>query len=135
MEKTLFLTAEEERTFRGIPAALREGWQVTEETLKSYESLRQIAMRYSMADFSRYPAIGKAVETIANGNPPKTFSLDGIEADVLRELLFTIGARGVGALMETLLRELKTDEDVSALATLGIARHKLLELNAFSIHS
>ncbi|MAE68620.1 hypothetical protein CL635_02320 [bacterium] len=130
MTNELHLTAVEKAVFEALPDSLQEGWTVVDETLDSYESERQIVMRYRLADFSAYPQVAVMVERIANGESPGDVSLNDLPDGVQKELYFTMGARGVNALIQTLLPEMKSDDELAALAALSAARHKLLEINA-----
>lgn len=130
MNATLYLHADERVSFDALSADIREGWTVEDETSDSYESVRQIALRYGMADFGMHPNVKTVVDQIANGTPPDAVSLKQIGPDVLKELFYAIGARGVRALMQTMLSNIRTDQDLEAYASLSVVRHKLLELNA-----
>ncbi len=134
MASPLYLTADEKKLFAALPKNLQEGWQVEEEKGTMYESVRQIAMRYQMADFSAYPGLKKIGETMKKGGDISSFSLDDIPAEALKELYFTMGARGVKSLILTFLTEVKNDADIEALSVLSIVRHKLLELNSTASH-
>ncbi len=130
MNATIFLTPDERAAFETLPADVREGWSVQDETLDAYESVRQIAMRYGMADFGMHPSVKDIVEQILQGAAPDTVSLAHVGPDIQKEFYYMIGARGVRALMQTIASGMRTDEDVEAYAALSVVRHKLLELNA-----
>ncbi|MDB4978219.1 MAG: hypothetical protein JWM56_405 [Candidatus Peribacteria bacterium] len=132
--KTLYLTTDEQTAFKALPADLQEGWEVETETATDYESLRQIKMRYYLADFSHVPEVKAIADRIANNEPIGDLSLGNIPANIQKELYFTLGARGVKALIETLVHEIASDDDIEALSTLSIVRHKLLEINSTSTH-
>jgi hypothetical protein len=129
MDTTLYLTATEKKVFDALGSELRDGWKVVPEKLSCYESLRQISMRFGMADFAAYPEL-KAIAAAMKEEKPVKFSLKDIPDAAMQELCFTIGARGMNALMQTLVSELKSDEDIEALAALSAFRHKLLEINS-----
>lgn len=135
MNTTIFLTGEEQEMFNAIPSSLREGWNVQPETLESYESLRQIRMRISLADFKFHPGLKVILDQISEGQPPDSIPFDHIGPEVQKELFFIIGARGVAAFIATLLREIATDADIEALATLSAIRHELLTINLSATHS
>ena len=62
-------------------------------------------------------------------------ALDQLPPEIQKELYFTIGARGVNVLMQGLLKLIRNDDDLEALATLSTVRHKLLEMNASATHT
>lgn len=134
MERILMFTAGERRAFASLPAGLQEGWTMKEERLDSYESPRQIAMRVHLADCTLHPDLKRLAEAIASGEPLADVSISDLDPKSLRELCFMIGARGVNALVLTLLREIGTDEDVELLAFFTTIRHKLLEINSHAVH-
>lgn len=131
----IILTPAEQATYNALQDSLKEGWTVTEESLNCYESERQIVMRHRLADFTAYPQVAVMVERIVSGEEVEHISLSDLPDGVQKEIYFTMGARGVNALMQTLLKEITTDEDVVALAALSAARHKLLEINSTATHS
>ena len=135
MDSALYLTKGEQKIFGSLSRDLQEGWKVEEETEESYESLRQIAMRYQMADLSSYPEVEKIAEAMKAGKDLSSFSLDDLPQESLKELFFVMGARGVNSLIQTLIHELKNYADVEALSALSTVRHELLSINASATHS
>ncbi len=135
MNKTLFLTDAERALFSALPSFVQEGWDVQTESLDAYESVRQMKIRYSLADFSFHPDMKVFAETIANGGEPDMNILDTLNPEVEKEIFFVLGARGVKSLMETLLAEISNDEDVELLASLSVIRHELLSINASATHN
>lgn len=133
MHKTLFLTAAEQFMFGKLASSLRDGWDVQTEPLDCFESPRQIKMRYFLADFTLHPEMKVLAEKIEKQDLGGFTAADlpeGIESEVL----FVLGARGVNALIESLLPSVAKDEEVEALATLSAVRHKLLEINSTATH-
>lgn len=130
MNTTLHLTANERSIFDSLPSDLKNGWTVVEETLSSYETLAEIQIRYSLADFSFHPEMKMLAERIANGETPDKISLQGLAPAVQSELFFVLGARGINMMMQVLLPAISTDADVELLVTLSSIRHKHLELNS-----
>ncbi len=127
---TLYLTKAEEQAFGALPAGLREGWTVVAETLDSYETDKQLSMRARMSTLHKYDAVKRMVEDLMNGKDPSNMSLGDLPTEILPDFYFTIGARGVGKMMDMGMKELKTDDDVRGYASLSLIRHKLLETNA-----
>lgn len=135
MTTTLYLTTEEKKLFDALSPSLQEGWTVEQEDLDCYESDKQIQMRYRLADFSAYPEVAHMVESVVNGEDPATLSLDALPDTVQKELYFTMGARGVNALIRILISAISTDDDIAALAALSAARHELLTINKTATHT
>ncbi len=107
---------------------------VETETRDAFETLRQIKMRASMVDFSTYPAIKDVAQKLSEGQNPDMLTFEDVPPDAQKELFFVIGARGVHALMRTLIDELNDADDIETLASLSAIRHKLLEINASTTH-
>lgn len=135
MTTELYLTAAERGVFDSLGADLQEGWSVVEETQESYESDRQIKMRYHLADFTAYPEVQELARKFAEGEQITQQDIQNIPAGVQQELYFIIGAKGVSALIGLLLQSLDSDEVIEAVAALSTVRHELLRLNASATHS
>ena len=131
---SLLLTPVEKKLFDALSEDVKEGWEVVEETGTAYETPRQLQMRYHIASFRRVDAVKKLVEKIHAGEKVDTLSLDGIPDDLLPELYYTIGAHGLQFLMEQLLQNISTDDDLQTLSGLSTLRHELLATNA-EVHS
>ena len=130
MKRDIHLTASEQKQFAQCSQNLREGWNVLLETQESYESLRQIAMRYQLADFSMNPEMKILAEKIEKGESLVDFSVEDLPESAQEEIYFVLGARGVNAIIQSILPTVKTDDDVEALAVLSTIRNKLLEINS-----
>ncbi len=130
MNTIIHLTSPEAAVFSALPDTLREGWTIEEEILSTYETLAELQIRYSLADFTFHPEMQKLAERIVNGESPDTMSLEGLSPDVQSEIFFVLGARGTDVMIHSLLPEISTDEDVELLAVLSTIRHKHLELNS-----
>lgn len=126
---SLALTAEEKKLFEKLPASLREGWEIKEETLTSYESDEDLRMRASIAAFDEHPAVQKLLKDVQGGEAINRISLDAIPQNVFEELMFTMGARGMDRFIRALLSQCKKDEDLQGVAGLSALRHALLEGN------
>lgn len=127
---TLYLTQAESAVFSALPDALREGWTVEEEKGTAYEDAEVLGVRAGMARFDTYPALKGLAQQVAAGTPLTPAQIDAIPESVLPELYFTMGARGVGRLIAMLMRNAKTDQDVSGIAGLTHIRHDILVTNA-----
>ncbi|MDD5623580.1 MAG: hypothetical protein PHI23_02635 [Candidatus Peribacteraceae bacterium] len=128
--QTLFLTTEEQKAFSAVSASLREGWAVSAETQTSYETQEVLEMRAQISPLRRHPKVKELVEKVQAGTPPDKLSLPELSEEDIGEFFFMIGAKGISLLIASLLKEVKTDDDVRLLANLGEMRHKLLETNA-----
>lgn len=126
---TLTLTANEKRLLSKLPESLREGWEVKDETLTSYESDEDLRIRTSIATFDDHPAVKKLLQAVEKGEAIDRLSLDAIPQSVFEELMFTIGARGIDGFIRALLSQSKSDEDLQGVAGLCTIRHALLEGN------
>jgi hypothetical protein len=135
---TMFLTTSERAVFDALPRALREGWveRTKEEGGTAYESekQRETRLRIVAEEYKRYPHLQRiaegALKQVAEGKGPEDLSLEEIPQDALMPLLFSLGASGVSALIEALLGDVKSDEDLSGIAALSEVRHAILESNA-----
>lgn len=127
---TLHLLPSEQSAFGKLPDALKEGWTVEAEKLKSFETAEQLQIRANMADFSKWPAMQALLDGLKKGQAPNMDSLESIPEEAVPELLFTIGASGISGLIGLLLQEIKNDEDLESVAGFSILRHDILEANA-----
>ncbi len=127
---TLHLTKNEQLWFNQFSDALKEGWDVKEETLDSYETDEDLDIRYRLARFHAYAPLKKLIEEAKSGKPTMQMSLKDIPQEMIPTIMFTIGAKGIAAMMSVLLAKSATDEDIKALAQLSMLRHSILEANA-----
>lgn len=130
----LYLTPEEQQKFSKIDPTLTDGWRIETETLDCYESTLQLQMRYNMADFTMHPSMKDWAERILNGESVTKFSVADIDASAYKELFFVLGAKGLKAIIGSILEEVREDDDVRALQELCMARHKMLEINRTAVH-
>ncbi|UPA22149.1 hypothetical protein K8942_03745 [Candidatus Peribacteria bacterium] len=130
MHTTIYLTHSEQERYNLLPESLREGWTVVEETGTSYETLSELQIRYSLADFTFHPEMRNLAERIVNGEKPELISFDMLSPDVQSELFFVLGAHGTDAMIQSVLSDISADDDVELLAVLSEIRHKHLELNS-----
>lgn len=130
METTLFLTPAEQKRFDAFEDALKEGWQVEDETIDAMESQEVLRMRSRMADFDQYPEVKKLMEKVEQGETPDALRLDDIPENILHELAFTLGAVGLTSLMEALFDAVSSDEDIQGLAGFSHLRHEILAVNS-----
>ncbi len=127
MDDTLFLTTDEQTRFGTLPEALRQGRAVETETSMAFESDEQLEIRRQLASFKDDPTTVALADAIAAGKPASEWP--EVPKSVLPELYFTIGARGVTAMIGALLGEIADNEDVDLLAALSFIRHELFGTN------
>jgi hypothetical protein len=135
--QTLHLTPTETELFQKLPAAVQEGWIIEPEKLTSYETDDMLRMRGEMAQisFRKYPELVALVEKSGQVKDLSDLQFPDVPEDVLQELIFVIGARGLDGFVRGMLSETKTDEDLKSVMFLSEMRHKILELNATDISS
>lgn len=126
---TLILTADERKIFDTLPATLKEGWMVEEETGNAYETHEELSMRQRMASFEDFPQLQALAQQVTGNRPLAEISLQEVPPEILPEFCFTIGARGLSALIALALRQAKDDEDIEGLAGFTSLRHEMLIAN------
>ncbi len=128
----LYLTPAEQKLFQKLPAELRKGWKVTEETGTAWETDEQMAERV------RY--VRKELETKTQLNLQQMFikfQTKGFEAlgsddfppEALPYVLYLIGAVGLTKLIHDIIQHAESQDDWSALELCCSARHRLLHSN------
>lgn len=128
---TIHLTPQERSKFEALPADLRDGWEIVDETLESaYETPEQLALRAEVARLDRNPYIKTLIERLQSGASPDSLSLADIPESYFPVIFYAIGASGIAMLIALHLGEIKTDEDIQELAGLSHVRHDILEANA-----
>ena len=127
---TLYLTPAESARFAAFSDALREGWTVEPETGTAYESLDVLKVRAGMARFDSYPALHDLVKNAADTGTLDPSFLARMPESVLPELCFTIGARGITALIAALFAMAADDADIEGIAGLSHIRRDILATNA-----
>ncbi len=132
MMTTLLLTPAEQKTFAALPEPLRNGWTVETESGTAYETDYELMIRANMAELTGFPAFKTMSEAIRAGKQVDPASLGVIPEEVIPEILFSIGARGISVLIDTLLSRTSKDEDVQAIAAFGQFRKDILESNVLA---
>jgi hypothetical protein len=130
MSSVLYLTADEKKVFDGLSETVREGWNVELEKNEAWETDEQLAVRANIADFSAWPALRDMVDDARFGKDIAIENLKSMPQEVLPELFFTIGARGMTMIIRTLLLKKPMDEDIESIAALSMLRHDLFEANS-----
>ncbi len=129
----MMLTKEEQALVSKLPANLQamfDGkWEA--ETLTSFETEDELVERMTTASYDDFPEVKKMVEVCAQSGKMEDMAFDKMSDGALNIFLYSIGACGVSAIIETSLQSEQLDADgVAAISMLSMARHKLLTMNA-----
>ncbi len=130
MLTTLFLTVSERRRFDALPEKLKADWTVNDETGTAYETDDELTIRAHMAEVAAFPALKTMIADMRAGKKVDISTLGAIPDDLIPELLFSIGARGISLLIDEMLRNVTMDEEVQAIAGFSHFRRNILESNA-----
>ena len=128
----LHLTPAEQKLFLSLPEKLREGWKVREETQKFEDTKKHLRMRVSFLKI-RDPKLHVFQEEIKKAKNEKKiaklvseFDLKDVHQADLAELFFALGPKPLFRIIEAILRQAKTDEEVESVAALSLIRNALL---------
>ncbi|MFA6038959.1 MAG: hypothetical protein WCV62_03475 [Candidatus Peribacteraceae bacterium] len=133
MAAPLWLTTDERKAFDALPEAVRNGWELKEETLSFTDTPERRSARLGLVRLhdTKLLALREKVQKAAT--PEEVAALlaemdlhDVTEGD-LAELFFALGPDALTLLIAPLLRDAKTDGDLDDLASLLMIRHSLLE--------
>jgi hypothetical protein len=127
---TLHLTTAEQATWQQLPPDVQRLATVQPETSTAYETPAELDMRAAMASFAHHPECERLLQALRAGDKPETLAWQDLPQQVWGELLFTIGATGVSALIRETLPHVRAEEEVTALVGLTVIRHQLLLTNA-----
>ncbi len=127
---TLYLLSGERVTWEALSDERKEGWTVKDETGTAFESADVLKIRAGMARFESFPELREVTKKVMAGEKPDLSILERMPEAILPELCFTIGARGVTALIAAQFKTLEKDDDIAALAGLTSIRHDILTTNA-----
>lgn len=130
---TLFLTAEEQKTFGALPAKLREGWTVhAEQEGNLRDDAAHRAMRLQLVHLhdpklKEFIQRGSALtDAHALAEFVASADLHGVEDGDLAELCFALGPVPLSGIIAILLAQAKHDDDVEGIQALALIRHSLL---------
>lgn len=133
MTTPLWFTADEATVFTALPEAVRNGWEVREETLSFADSEEKRAARLSLLRLHD-PKLLKFQADAEKIDSPDAMAalfaatdLQGVSEDDLAELFFALGPDLLTRVIRDLLAAVKTDADLDAVASLLLIRHSLLE--------
>ncbi len=127
MNDTLFLTPHERSQLDQLSVKVPADWAVTDEASSAYETDEQLEIRAQIASFKDNPAVLALVEALKAGKAPQEWP--DIPADVLPEVYFTIGARGLTGMIGGLLENAADLDDIAMLSALTTLRHEVLMTN------
>ena len=133
MTRTLYLTPDEKKVFLGLPAALREGWKMVEETLDCYEDEAELRTRSDLfrVNDPRFQDLLKKLQA-TKGNVTLQDVTDigaKIPHEMMMSMFFTLGAGFFRDALTGVLPVVANDQDLEGAALLSELRHKLLEAN------
>ena len=130
----LRLTKAEEKLFRALPDAVRDGWQVEEETLTYDDKPENRILRLQFINFTSPPMVAFAQKARAAKSKEALAALVESELNIasmsnddLGQLFYALGPDVVTQLITEILRVAKDDEAILTVASLGKIRHVLLK--------
>lgn len=135
---SLYLTQFEQKLLRSD--LLQEWkWDLKDEQLEACESAEELDKRMKLLSKGMNPQMEKLVKKINAkldlGERLNELAPEGVSDDAFALLLFGIGALGMTALIELLLRDAKSQDDLFDIAAITCARHALLQANRQAIPS
>ncbi len=128
--QTLLLTHDEQALYKGLSAELQTA-SVQDETIDAFESNDELALRYQMATFDRDPSVKNLLQYVREGKYDQV-DLESISPEILPDLYFTMGARGLSALAQSVLSTANSAEDLEQLEAITLIRHEILLANSRS---
>lgn len=137
MMTVLHLTEAEQKLFDALPADVKEGWTVENESRMFTDSPKRYAMRLSFLRL-RDPQLLELKEKLQGAKPEQIASLlqevdlKDVQQSDLAELFFALGPAPIYTLIEYTLKNAQSDREVEAVAGLGLIRGALLK--SFSTH-
>lgn len=130
--KTLHITPTERKVFDSLPADVRNGWDIEEETQTYSDSAEKQIIRLSVIrlhDPSLIHLREKALEaTSIEEVVALIHSMDMrlVNEDDLAELCFAIGPEMLTRLITSLLTKVSNDKEMEAVTALALIRHAIL---------
>lgn len=129
----LHLTSAELQIFEGLSEGLREGWKTKEETLTYEDSdhTRAIRMELMRLHDPLLLAIAGKMKSAKNQEElvqiAQTMDISKIADAELAEIFFGLGPVVLSQVVELLLKEVQSDDDLKIVEALTAIRHPLLE--------
>ncbi len=138
MGNPVHLTADEQKLFEALPAAVKAVFKkrIETEIIDAYETEAELKERLRNASFTSDPRARllaeKVMHKLARSENLDDLSLDELPEQVLSSVLYGMGAVGISAIIELMLADAKNTETVEAIGLLSRARNKVLRANAAS---
>lgn len=129
---TLYLTAFEQKLLRSD--MLKDWkWGLEEEFIGEFESTEELDARMKLISSGKFPEMQKLAAkisaTMERGETLDSLLPDDFTDSAFLLLLFGIGTLGMSGLIEVLLQNAKSFDDLEGIAALSEARHILLQAN------
>jgi hypothetical protein len=127
----IYLTKAELVIWNGLEQALKDGWNVEDEKGTSEDSPTHRTMRLQLVRLQdpRLLAFVERAKKCASSDELAALitstDLQGVVDSDLAELFFAIGPVPITAVMQQLLKEAKTDNDIDGIAALSTIRNSL----------
>ena len=126
----LVLTADEKKAFTALPDALKEGWQVQDETTKFSDTAEEQMMRIKLMElkgfqFADLPLKSKNITPEQLEEWAKSLSLSKLSDDDMTEIFFALGPVSLSRIIVQLLELAQNDQDVEFVSALATIRHVL----------
>jgi len=129
---TLHLTRDESSVFQSLPDALRDGWQVDDESSVISDEPPRKLVRLKLLSL-KDPSLKRLQEKLSPMDDPEqaaaelaTLDLAAVPYEDLAELVFAMGPASLSVLIVHMLRSATTDGDLEDISALTFLRHELL---------
>lgn len=129
----VLLTKEEQALLKNMTPATQAlfNGRTADETLTSFENEEELVHRMSSASYDKFPEVAQVIEKFSKTANVDDLALEKLSDGAIETLLYSIGACGICAIVETAMQTDQFDRDgVEAIAVLTTVRHKILEKNA-----
>ena len=133
MSGTLYLTADEQKTFAKLPAPVRGAWSAKDEklTFADNENRRRLRAEMMKVQSPVIKSLQEKVQTLSSEKEVqsllKTIDLSGVSHEDLGELMFAFGPDGLTWMIAKAITDVSSEDDVSKLAELTEVRHGMLQ--------
>ena len=128
---TLYLTDEEKAVFNGLSNELKEGWTVENANIEYDETTQKQRIRFDVMNIQD-PALQKFQEKIKEAKTKEEIEALASELDFsalnnvdLTEIFYALGPISIGILIEQLIGEVESDEDIQGILGMSVLRHLL----------
>ena len=133
MAHTFYLTADEKALFDTLPEEIKEGCNVELEERVFKDSERDAAMRRSLAEF-KSPKLAQFADQLRAADSEEkgleilgSVDLTDLPESDIADLFFVFGPDALGGIIQLLLHEASTAEDIAQIADLTEVRSGLFE--------